>query len=498
MFSENETGQNDSLKEYYQEIADGMAPPPTLVKAAKNGVYLSPAQNRGHIRRFAKAAASYALGIVLLLGAIVLLPKIWEDGEATSSQTAAPSEPTTEPDIVLSSLYDRETVTEIGFMNERVSETRFFTSDFEMIDALYQELGQIRVTTSDTDAIYSTCGAAAYEICIAFENGDWALCGFVRDSNEVCYLVYNAKLAIQSAQHFLISDADRARLENYVYKQAELLSQFVEIPSPEEYLDGEVTEGALDYDYYNGENVHCDGNRILDAAQITAIVAQLKTTLTGVPLFTQSLELGDQNYEVQNFKQYTVNLNFKNNKEVWLDLYPNTGLIRVYTIAEGEIPNTYYFRIPAVNAQELAFWLKGYYNGESVSEFPTLEYYLSQEMYPRFNLFDSVDSVPFVEVTERNAVEEFYQYVRDLNFTLVSDEIPSQDPAPDGRKIEFLLSHNAERLILELDSSGKINCQLLDGYWKTPLFAAQYSLSADDYAELVAYIDALKNADTQN
>ena len=164
--------------------------------------------------------------------------------------------------------------------------------------------------------------------------------------------------------------------------------------------------------------------------------------------------------------------------------------------SKNALAGAYNFKIPVVNAREYAFWLDRYYKGESVSEFPTLEYYLNQRTCSYFLLYDSCDSEQWLYLSKDDTVEEqLYSYIRNLNFTLVSEDIPSDEPMPDGRKLVLTTSYNADQLVFELDSSGKVNCQLLDGYWKYPLFAAQYSLSAEEYAGLVAYINQLINAD---
>ncbi len=98
MFDRNETERDDALQGLFGEIGEGMAPPAALVRAVKGGVYLNPAAKRGtHVWKFAKAVVGYALGVMLFLGAILLLPKLWEDGEptvGTPSDTTAPADDT--------------------------------------------------------------------------------------------------------------------------------------------------------------------------------------------------------------------------------------------------------------------------------------------------------------------------------------------------------------------------------------------------------------------
>jgi hypothetical protein len=79
MSEKHDLEQNDSLRDYYKEIGDGMEPPAHLVQAAKNGVFENPAAKPSiHVWRFTKAVACYALGIALFLGTIAFLPRLFE------------------------------------------------------------------------------------------------------------------------------------------------------------------------------------------------------------------------------------------------------------------------------------------------------------------------------------------------------------------------------------------------------------------------------------
>ena len=79
MSEKHDLEQNDSLRDYYKEIGDGMEPPAHLVQAAKTGVFANPAAKPSiHVWRFTKAIACYALGIALFLGTIALLPRLFE------------------------------------------------------------------------------------------------------------------------------------------------------------------------------------------------------------------------------------------------------------------------------------------------------------------------------------------------------------------------------------------------------------------------------------
>ena len=90
---ENEMDRSDALQGLLREIGDGMEPPAALVKAAKSGVYISPAKAGNHVWKFAQAVVCYALGIALFLGAILWLPTLWEGSQPVAG-TNAPSETT--------------------------------------------------------------------------------------------------------------------------------------------------------------------------------------------------------------------------------------------------------------------------------------------------------------------------------------------------------------------------------------------------------------------
>ncbi len=96
MSDKHELEQNDSLKEYYKEIGDGMEPPAELVKAAKTGVFLNPgAKPSTHVWKFTKAVVCYALGIALFLGGIALLPRLFERGSPAGPQGTTTTATTT-------------------------------------------------------------------------------------------------------------------------------------------------------------------------------------------------------------------------------------------------------------------------------------------------------------------------------------------------------------------------------------------------------------------
>ena len=81
MSDKYENEQNDPLKDYYREIARGMNPPAHLVGRVKGGGPVKLLPKSVHVKRFAQAALCYVVGVALLLGAVALLPKLWDRGE---------------------------------------------------------------------------------------------------------------------------------------------------------------------------------------------------------------------------------------------------------------------------------------------------------------------------------------------------------------------------------------------------------------------------------
>lgn len=82
MFNDNRNfPENDPLKGKFDGIDKGVRAPADLKQAAKTGV---PLRKNGavstavHVKRFGKAIAVYALGIMLFLGVVAILPGLWE------------------------------------------------------------------------------------------------------------------------------------------------------------------------------------------------------------------------------------------------------------------------------------------------------------------------------------------------------------------------------------------------------------------------------------
>lgn len=88
MFNDNKNlPENDPLKGKFDGIDKELRAPAALKQAAKTGV---PLRKNGavstsvHVRRFGKAVAAYAMGIMLFLGVVAVLPGLWESDPISS------------------------------------------------------------------------------------------------------------------------------------------------------------------------------------------------------------------------------------------------------------------------------------------------------------------------------------------------------------------------------------------------------------------------------
>lgn len=93
MFEKNRNNQQpDALDERIHGLRNGLNASSRLKEAAISGEWIAPTvQTRTHVWRFAKAVVAYALGVMLLLGVVTVLPAIWESDPVSSPGT------TTEP-----------------------------------------------------------------------------------------------------------------------------------------------------------------------------------------------------------------------------------------------------------------------------------------------------------------------------------------------------------------------------------------------------------------
>lgn len=86
----NEMRENDPLQEKFAGIDRMVNAPPKVVEAVKSGV---PIAKEGiqytpgyHVRKFTKVAVAYAVGVILLLGAIWLLPRLYSEESPVATQ----------------------------------------------------------------------------------------------------------------------------------------------------------------------------------------------------------------------------------------------------------------------------------------------------------------------------------------------------------------------------------------------------------------------------
>ena len=93
MFEKNRNNQEpDALDERIHGLRNGLRASAKLKAAAIDGEWIAPVvQTRTHVWRFTKAVVAYALGVLLLLGVVTVLPAIWDSGLISSPGT------TTEP-----------------------------------------------------------------------------------------------------------------------------------------------------------------------------------------------------------------------------------------------------------------------------------------------------------------------------------------------------------------------------------------------------------------
>lgn len=113
MFDEKYHDRSDAFSARMERLGGLMEPSPKLMQAAKSGVPLRPGGIKytaaTHVRKFTKAVVAYAVGIALLLGAILLLPRLFSEqtpvGTEPSETTATTATTETNPPI------DRDEIT---------------------------------------------------------------------------------------------------------------------------------------------------------------------------------------------------------------------------------------------------------------------------------------------------------------------------------------------------------------------------------------------------
>ena len=84
---QSNTPENDPLKGKFDGLDQALRASAELKKAAKTGIPLYRSKREStavHLRRFAKATVAYAAGVLLFLGAVMMLPKLWESDPVNS------------------------------------------------------------------------------------------------------------------------------------------------------------------------------------------------------------------------------------------------------------------------------------------------------------------------------------------------------------------------------------------------------------------------------
>ena len=86
--------ENDPLKGKFDGIDQALRASAELKKAAKTGIPLYRSKREStavHLRRFAKATVAYAVGVLLFLGAVMMLPKLWNTNEPVNHPANSPN-----------------------------------------------------------------------------------------------------------------------------------------------------------------------------------------------------------------------------------------------------------------------------------------------------------------------------------------------------------------------------------------------------------------------
>ncbi len=85
----NKEVMNNSFESLFEGIDSGMLPPPKLEEAVIAGTYYKGNVGAGmHIRKISVAIVAYAVGIMLFLGALLLLPKLFDTQEPVGRPTS--------------------------------------------------------------------------------------------------------------------------------------------------------------------------------------------------------------------------------------------------------------------------------------------------------------------------------------------------------------------------------------------------------------------------
>lgn len=350
MSDKYENEQNDPLKDYYREIAHGMNPPSHLVSRVKGGVAVKLLPKSVHVKRFAQAALCYVAGVVLLLSAVILLPKLWERGEPIATQpsetegTTAQSAPEMGPDVPfrLSDLYGGKNVTEIALWNTyyRYSDT-FTFSDSDEISLLLDELSTYMVM----ERMNGTEFKVSSRITLRLEEGGYCELEFALDDTLLSCKILDENRNQVSAQLFgMFSAEDRQRLEQSVYKRIQMRVQAQGIPDFNEILDDQILGCLLIHSTQEKDSQYAI------KVDLDEFVSRLKSMLTDLPMSESPLEYGQD--------IYVIDITFVNQDIIEIGIGVNTGLVSVILQQDG-VWSQYNFCVSS-DAQDYFAWLNEY------------------------------------------------------------------------------------------------------------------------------------------
>lgn len=428
------------------------------------------------------------LALCLVSGGLLLLSLIACGGDSnvsvpaqTDSSASVTSDGTSSTDpedsstpVILSSLFENKTVTQVDYSNYELSYTTVHTTDSVNISALLSVLDNITAEPYTKHCLCGVVDVPSGECCVnlRFDDGDTFLIYPDKESQHL-YFQYNSNSGQQyQRSHLKITEDDWTQFMSFVTAQYETLFPLMQVPSPEEYLLSATINSTLR---------HGNNSVTLTTDQTALIMERIQTALADLPIVKQ--------YPEESGESYRINLFYSDNQSVSVTL--NTmGMLTVNLDLTNQT-NTYCYQIPQVNAQEYGYWLQGLCQGDEDSDLPTLNKLLEQSMY-KITFYDA-DPASYLVVNDRYTIQPILTRLQKLNFSLLSDEIPEDDRESDGIKI-LLEPGSGIDVVLEFDSSGWINCRCTMNNGKITVHEAQYTLSDEDMAALMEEISKQKAA----
>ena len=379
----------------------------------------------------------------------------------------------------LSDIFKGQTAKKISYWKRDYSLTTFRSTDSQRIASLIAMLDQIPAETFDN---YCGCGALNTptpdsSIRLNFDFGGYCYFGLDAEHKHVYYRYYNpAKSTPNSVGYLRTSDADLAKLYDFLQAECEALAPLVTVPSPEEYLSNSFHHLQI-------------GSKEVNEQYNDLIVSQLKETLADLPLvISPSIDYYKDGYTVY---CYTSQSSYS----VALNIYADDGLI-LLTLNDSAYGNYYYLSAPSIELHELILFLNECSTQEENPAMPSLEHYLDKESFS-IGFYESADSSnPFYAVkqnSDRYVLADLTEKLRGMSWQFVSDSIPSDAPKSDGMMVKF------HGMNIEFDSSGRVLCKIIstssNGAEVPPhlKYDAVYSLPPEEMEEFTAYVYALYN-----